>query len=409
MLAALVEWTREEGSPPRSYDWDPGTARSQGLVPAGPMRWEREHPRWPSARTVASYFGSFSEALAAAGLEARRRRPELPLAERIAAAKRLAREGQSQARIAQSLGVSRRTVRDYLGAGSCPACGGPKVLPESSTCRRCVPARRWWPAWERTELLQALATWSDETGSRPSSNAWQPVDLGGEPKWEREYPRWPPHSLVAAEFGSWQSALEAAGLGLNRHNWSDEAILELIRAFYASEGRPPTRTDWQSTNDGQNPAGTLVHARFGSWSAALTAAGVPQNQHAPWAREEIVAALRRFAAEHARPPRTHDLQGEAVAAGGYPPAAVVHRAFGTFSEAVRTAGLEPGNPAPVSRDDALQALRFFRARHGRYPSASEWRRAGRRPGATTIIRRFGRWSKAIAAADRPPRQGREDP
>ncbi|MCA1700717.1 MAG: hypothetical protein LC790_18160, partial [Actinobacteria bacterium] len=240
--------------------------------------------------------------------------------------------------------------------------------------------------------------WATATGRRPSSHAWQPIDLGGEQRWEHEYPRWPPHSLVIAEFGSFPEALRQAGLRLNRQDWRDDEILELLRAFQRSHGRSPTRADWQSTNGGANPVATLVANRFGGWPAALGAAGLSHNGHGPWTPEQIIAALQRFRAERGRPPRAHDLRRRAVTAEGYPSASATQRAFGTFSNAVRSAGLHPGNPPPVSGDDALQALRRFHEENGRYPTAAQWRRAALRPGATTIIRRFGQWSRAIAAA-----------
>jgi len=203
---------------------------------------------------------------------------------------------------------------------------------------------------------------------------------------------------VIAEFGSFPEALRQAGLGLNRQDWRDEEILELVRTFQRSHGRPPTRADWQSTNGGANPPATLVASRFGGWPAALCAAGVSHNGHGPWTREQIIAALQRFRAERGRAPRTHDLRGRAVTAESYPSASATQRAFGTFSNAIRSAGLDPGNPPSVSGDDALQALRRFHDEQGRYPTAAQWRRAALRPGATTIIRRFGQWSRAIAAA-----------
>src|SRR3954451_3887300 len=210
VIAALQQWAREEGGPPRSIDWDPATGRGQGLLPPGAMRWEREFPRWPSAKVVSIRFGSFSEGLQAAGLPAPRRRSELPLAERIATAKRLAAAGRSTRQIAGAIGVSRRTARDYLSAGHCPRCGGPKVLPQSTTCGPCAAGHDRWPGWERARMLQGLRDWTEQTGRRPSTHAWQPIELGGDPKWEQGYPRWPPRSLVEVEFGSFSDALLAA-------------------------------------------------------------------------------------------------------------------------------------------------------------------------------------------------------
>ena len=65
ILAALVEWTRRYGDVPTLADWDPHRARTLGQE----WRIARYHQGdWPSARTVANHFGSFSDAVAAAGL-----------------------------------------------------------------------------------------------------------------------------------------------------------------------------------------------------------------------------------------------------------------------------------------------------------------------------------------------------
>lgn len=67
---ALVEWTRRYGDVPTMADWDPQRARRLGQE----WRIARYHEGdWPSARTVTNHFGSFSNALAAAGLSPRDR------------------------------------------------------------------------------------------------------------------------------------------------------------------------------------------------------------------------------------------------------------------------------------------------------------------------------------------------
>jgi hypothetical protein len=65
ILTALVEWTRRYGDVPAMADWDPHRARRLGQY------WRIARYRqgdWPSARSVAHHFGSFTEAVIAAGL-----------------------------------------------------------------------------------------------------------------------------------------------------------------------------------------------------------------------------------------------------------------------------------------------------------------------------------------------------
>jgi hypothetical protein len=68
IFAALIEWTRRYGDVPTQADWDPPRARRLGQD----WRIARYHQGdWPSARTLAHHFGSFNNAVAAAGLVAR--------------------------------------------------------------------------------------------------------------------------------------------------------------------------------------------------------------------------------------------------------------------------------------------------------------------------------------------------
>jgi hypothetical protein len=65
ILVALVAWARRYGDIPTLADWDPHRARTLGQE----WRIARYHQGdWPSARTVVNHFGSFSNAVAAAGL-----------------------------------------------------------------------------------------------------------------------------------------------------------------------------------------------------------------------------------------------------------------------------------------------------------------------------------------------------
>src|SRR3954453_9444692 len=72
--------------------------------------------------------------------------------------------------------------------------------------------------WTDERILEALLAWLLETGKVPRCYDWSPAaaraggfPLDGAERWEREHPRWPHRSLVVSRFGSWRAALEAAG------------------------------------------------------------------------------------------------------------------------------------------------------------------------------------------------------
>ena len=70
VLEAVREWTRRYGDVPTMADWDPVRAR----LLTQDWRIARYYgDDWPSARSVANHFGSFSRAIAEAGLQPRPR------------------------------------------------------------------------------------------------------------------------------------------------------------------------------------------------------------------------------------------------------------------------------------------------------------------------------------------------
>lgn len=102
-------------------------------------------------------------------------------------------------------------------------------------------------------------------------------------------------------------------LGYRRHvravpagTWSPETVIDAFRAWSRETGRPPTTDDWASRprngaarngsprrltsrQSARWPSVTTVRRYFGSWSAALAAAGFRPTQLAPW---ELTLAQR---------------------------------------------------------------------------------------------------------------------
>ena len=77
------------------------------------------------------------------------------------------------------------------------------------------------------------------------------------------------HSLVKKRFGSWNGALEAAGLALDpsRRNIPDEELFDNLRAAWITLGRQPRRSEMAPpiSQFGREP----YVRRFGSWLGAM--------------------------------------------------------------------------------------------------------------------------------------------
>ncbi|MBV9467088.1 MAG: helix-turn-helix domain-containing protein, partial [Solirubrobacterales bacterium] len=158
------------GAPPRRQDWSGEDPRAAA---AAQRKWMREHPNWPSSSCVAAHFGTWSKGLAAAGLPARDLSLQGTVAERIQTAWRMRAAGHRIRAIAEQLGVSISTVHNYLGAGSCPDCGGPVASPRAHRCLACTaPEPTIERAWTRETVRAAIRAWTTEHGRAPSYRDW---------------------------------------------------------------------------------------------------------------------------------------------------------------------------------------------------------------------------------------------
>jgi hypothetical protein len=182
-----------------------------------------DFPAWPSTPTVVNHHRSWTKALRAAGLPARIPERELPLPERVEAARRLRAQGLTQAVIADALQVSPLTVRCYLASEPCPACGNPittvLLKRKPSTCQPCAARENKAPEFTAEQVLDALRRWAAETGFAPRKDDWEEKPRRGQdpnPKWLAERQRWPSAGQVATHFGTFGRGVTRAGVPRQR-------------------------------------------------------------------------------------------------------------------------------------------------------------------------------------------------
>ena len=351
IVAALQDWAALVGSPPRAYDWAPASAANRGLDSAHARLWAQQYPRWPSATTVAAYFGGWSAALRAAGLHPNREIASgVGREERILAAQRMAKAGVSVATIAGVLDIAPRTVRGYLRAGSCADCGTPVVT--AALCPRCAARRTTRPRMTRAEVLAAIREWVEVTGEPPRVEEWTP-SADPQQRWAREYPRWPSFMTVRTHFGTWPAALRAAGCTPPRVRWDREAIVRALQRLADERGGAPAQ---RSLGGPGLPSPHTVRRHFGSYAGALLAAGLRPARRT-WKREEILGAIAEFERRFGRPPAPSDWSR---ACAEHPHASSVRRRFGSWSAAMEArAGHEPpsASAAASSARDRIPSLR----------------------------------------------------
>lgn len=158
--------------------------------------------------------------------------------------------------------------------------------------------------FSREEILAAITTWHARYGEIPRMIDWEPSRArrcGQTWRAERfEQGRWPSVRVVRRRFGTFNAAVEAAGLTprpaarrIDPQKRGAEAILYAFRDWTRRYGDIPTMADWDPARarqlrqewrtaryyDGDWPSARAVATHFGSFANAATAAGlVPRAQ-----------------------------------------------------------------------------------------------------------------------------------
>jgi hypothetical protein len=227
------------------------------------------------------------------------------------------------------------------------------------------------PLHEPQEILERMRDWHRETGTPPSVADWSLSSAGSLNRYEREYPRWPAASSVQATFGSWRAAVRAAGLTAQRADpWTRQDVIQALRDSAARLGRSPTVADTRTQQ--ALPSEPSVRRLFATWNAALRAARLPVTRVSPrrWEAQSIIQALRALADTLGRAPTYAELERSDRAR--YPSPQTVAKHFGSWQAGLSAAGLAPaGRAARWDRQAVIAALRRFERERGRAPQARD--------------------------------------
>jgi Homing endonuclease associated repeat len=153
-----------------------------------------------------------------------------------------------------------------------------------------------------------------------------------------------------------------------RKRYSDEEILEELRACAARIGRSPTMREFAAD------AGSKVHPQtviehFGSWNGAKRLAGLVPRRFAT--REELLQALRDLGGRLGRLPTAKDIDAHR---GLVASKSLYWHTFGSLTQALREAGFD----VPVGEERLERAIAQgadLARRLGRLPKFSDWRDA----------------------------------
>ena len=119
-----------------------------------------------------------------------------------------------------------------------------------------------------------------------------------------------------------------------RRRYTDEQILEALRASAERLGRSPTMKEFAADPEAEMHPQTVIE-HFGTWNAAKRAAGLVPRRFAT--REELVGQLRSLGRDLGRTPAAQDIRDRR---GTMPSASLYWHTFGSLSNALREAGFD---------------------------------------------------------------------
>lgn len=181
--------------------------------------------------------------------------------------------------------------------------------------------------WTNNEIIESIQLFVKEHGKVP-----QMIDF------KKSGGKYPSCQTVADYFGSWNRAIEVAGFFPNQKQWTEQEIIESIKLFVEEQGKVPKTIDFEKS-EGKYPGYDTVVKYFGSWNSAIDAAGFKPNKICKtWTNNEIIEAIQLFVEEYGKVPQRRDFE---KSDGKYPNATTVARYFGSWNHAIETAGFEP--------------------------------------------------------------------
>ncbi len=161
-----------------------------------------------------------------------------------------------------------------------------------------------------------------------------------------------------------------------RRRYTDEQILEALRASATRLGRSPTMKEFAADPDAAMHPQTVIE-HFGTWNAAKRAAGLMPRRFAT--REELVEQLRRLGEELGRTPTAHDIRDRR---GTMPSASLYWHTFGSLSNALRDAGFDVA-VGEERLERAIAQGAVLARRVERLPKFGDWQ-AARRADSTLL-------------------------
>lgn len=205
--------------------------------------------------------------------------------------------------------------------------------------------------------------------------------------------QYPSVAEILILFGSWQIALERAGIGTVRVAFTKSDIIEALRA--AKEELEPftsaTYREWAQQH--QAPSLTDIVHQFNSWQQALSEAEILKERVQEMERRIIESLLE---AQETLPVLTSQTYTKWAAGKNRPTVATIARRYGSWSNALEIIGIEQPRKRWTEEEVLHVLAEAADERDGltiaHYQRFSEGRNT---PSIGVITALFGSWSNAV--------------
>jgi hypothetical protein len=202
-------------------------------------------------------------------------------------------------------------------------------------------------------------------------------------------------------YGSWQTAVEQAGLSYDvvrkYQRWTKDLIVRKLQELHAQGVDLSFRAMMLSKYNSMVYA-AIRPKHFGCWKNALSAAGLAPEEiyrYRSWDEATILEEIRRLKAQGA------DLSSKNMDASANPLIATARRRFGNWGKAVERAGIDYATVRRRRRwtaGDIAQGIRELEARGVPMLSNAVRKESPSLFAAACKPRFFGSWSQALKAA-----------
>ena len=208
----------------------------------------------------------------------------------------------------------------------------------------------------------------------------------------------PPIAKIIKLFGSWNAALVASNLSIHT-KITDEYLIQVLQDYYNNHGQVPTQNLFK--NNPKYPSSSTFQRRFGTWNKAIEAAGLEAKRHVPrntYTKESILEAIHKFYNLNGRAPKYDDFTKNS----DYPSGDTVKEYFGSWKKGIETAGYTTYDNTIYSKESIISSIQQFYIKNGRIPQRRDFNNTQEYPSNTTVTKYFGSWNNAIRAAGYKP-------